>query len=548
MSYCCINGHMNIANDPYNPWCMACESLVSGAMIDDYRIVSFVGKGSYGAVYRAQQQSLNNRSVVIKVLQSTWSQPLISQFQQEATLLASVSHPYILPVYGYGMIHARAKTATAYVPYLVLPYADHGSLADLYTKEGPLPLRRVVSFMEEVADALAYAHERGVVHRDVKPANILLMGSHVMLADFGVASLISTETSHLNASWAGSPAFMAPEVWNFCPGRYSDQYALAVTCFQLLTGRFPWREQGQAGTRNWAYIHRSIAPGSLQEYRLGIPRAVDIVVQKALAKDPHARYSGVKEFAADLREAMQENTQIIAIPSPVLVSAAVPVNVLNYGPGQPGVPVNALNYGPNRPVVSVREGRLQHSAEYAPNAEINTEPVEVKGKKRSRKYTTNDNEWIWGGFALNILICLVLVIQEWVFNKELTPAANLLLTLWPALLVGPIVASFFRALPLYSAAWGICWGTLFGLLDALLSALFCWAWTAIALTIPHWDRDWQYPGDGWHIFWDQVLRLEPAALSLLLVGTWLVVLGGMCVGYLNARRAVVSVPVGETAR
>ncbi len=540
MSYCCINKHENIAGDPYNPWCMACESLVSGAIIDDYRVVSFVGKGTYGAVYRAQQLSLNNRSVVLKILQSTWEPSLISQFQQEAALLASVSHPYILPVYGYGTIRARAKMASARVPYLVLPYAEHGSLADLFAKTGPLPLWRVVSWIEEMADALAYAHERGVLHRDVKPANILLMGSHVMLADFGVASLISRESSHLNAYWAGSPAFMAPEVWNFCPGRYSDQYALAVTCFQLLTGEYPWQEQGQISPRKWTYIHSSVAPSLLHEYRSDIPRAVDIVVQKALAKDPHARYSGVREFAADLREAMQEYTRQLAIPEPILVNAAIA--------GNAAMPANALHYAPTRPDGRVARVRLPQTAEDVPTAEINTEPVKVKQKRHAGRYQASDNEWIWGGFALNILICLALILQEWVSNKELTPAANLLLTLWPALVIGPILASFFRSLPLYSTAWGICWGSLFGVLDTLFSALFCWIWTAIALTVPHWGRDWQYPGDGWHIFWSQALWLLPAALPLLILGIWLAVLGGMCIGYLNARRAVVFVSMRETAR
>ncbi|MHB8597648.1 MAG: serine/threonine protein kinase [Ktedonobacteraceae bacterium] len=532
MSYCCINGHSNPSN-LNNPWCVGCESLVSGAVIDDYRVVSFVGKGSYGAVYRAQQQSLNNRSVVIKVLQSTWAQSYIAEFRQEAALLASVSHPYILPVYAYGMIHTRGKTASGYVPYLVLPYAEYGSLADLYAKEGPLPLWRVVTFVEEVADALAFAHERGVLHRDVKPANILLMGAHVMLADFGVASLISAETSHLNVSWAGSPAFIAPEVWNFCPGRYSDQYALAVTCFQLLTGRFPWQDYGQAGSRDWTYIHRSVAPTVLREYRADIPEAIDIVVQKALAKDPHERYSSVKDFATDLREAMQNDTQEVAIPLPVLVRTAEQVmTVNNRDHGSYG------NYGQKQQAIRMAEVRLQHTAEFVPAAEVHIEPVEAK-----RKYAASDNEWIWGGFALNMLICLLLGLQVRISTRELTSVANLLLTLWPALLIGPIVASFFRALPLYSAVWGICWGLLFGVLDTLFSALFCWTWTAIALTIPHWNRDWQYPGDGWHIFWRQVLWLQPSALSLLIIGVWLAVIGGMYIGYLNARRAVAMLPV-----
>lgn len=538
MAYCCINRHNTMSGNLNNPWCAECESLVSGAMIEDYRIVSFVGKGSYGAVYRAQQQSLNNRSVVIKVLQSTWAHSYIAEFHQEAALLASLSHPYILPVYGYGMINARGKTPLAYVPYLVLPYAEYGSLADLCAKEGPLPLWRVVSFVEEVADALAFAHERGVLHRDVKPANILLMGSHVMLADFGVASLISTETSHLKADWAGSPAFMAPEVWSFCPGRYSDQYALAVTCFQLLTGKLPWRDYGQAGSREWTYIHRSVAPGFLHEYRSDIPATIDIVVQKALAKDPHDRYDSVKEFAADLREAIQDDTQEVAVPLPVQVRAAEQARTVDNGNH-----VIYANNGQKRQDIHMAEVRLQRTAQVVPVAEVHTEPVVFEGKRHAKTSAVSDDEWIWGGVALNILICLLLALQTWLSNKQLTPVANLFLTLWPALLIGPIVASFFRGLPLSSVAWGIYWGLLFGVLDTLFSALFCWTWTAIALTIPHWNHDWQYPGDGWHIFWSQVLWLQPDALSLLIVGVWLAVIGGMCIGYLNARRAAVMQPV-----
>ena len=89
---------------------------------------------------------------------------------------------------------------------------------------------------EEVADALDYAHSRGVLHRDVKPANILRVGSHVVLSDFGMAALIDADTSHLQASLAGSPAFMSPEVWRYNPGRYSDQYALAVVIYEWLCG------------------------------------------------------------------------------------------------------------------------------------------------------------------------------------------------------------------------------------------------------------------------------------------------------------------------
>src|SRR5207248_3974625 len=151
---------------------------------------------------------------------------------------------------------------------------------------GTLPLKRVLAIVEEMPDALGYAHTRGVLHRDVKPANILLMGAHVVLSDFGVAALIDVETSHVRTSLAGSPAFMAPEVWQFCPGRYSDQYALAVTCFRLLTGKYPWHNP-EGGISQWTYLHSFVPPHALHNYCPELPVSLDLVMQRALTTDRH---------------------------------------------------------------------------------------------------------------------------------------------------------------------------------------------------------------------------------------------------------------------
>src|SRR5947209_16555204 len=115
-----------------------------------------------------------------------------------------------------------------------------------------------------------------------------MFGAHIMLADFGVASLIDVDKSHMDAPWAGSPACMAPEVWRVCPGRYSDQYALAVTCFRLLSGKYPWHNP-EARIKQWAHLHSFVPPRSLHDYCPELPRSVDLVLQRALAKDPHER-------------------------------------------------------------------------------------------------------------------------------------------------------------------------------------------------------------------------------------------------------------------
>src|SRR6266566_4163300 len=247
MLFCCINQHLN---KPGNIRCTECSSLLAGAIIGDYRVVSYIGKGSTSDVYLAEQNSLLGRKVVIKILHKSCSEEHVDNFRTEAKLLASLSHPYILPIFSYGVIYERSSFSANYLPYLVVQFAEQGSLAESFERQGnrPWSLERVVTLAREVAEALDYAHSRNVLHRDVKPANLLQIGSHVLLSDFSVASLIDADASHLSTGLAGSPAYMAPEVWGMHPGRYSDQYALAITCYFLprtenLTGANEFRAE-----------------------------------------------------------------------------------------------------------------------------------------------------------------------------------------------------------------------------------------------------------------------------------------------------------------
>ena len=313
MAYCFIERHVNVAG---TMWC-ECGSLVAGTPVDGYNVISYLGHGTSGDVYLAEQRTLNNRKVVIKIAHRSWSQADIDNFRREAALLASLSHPYILPIYAYGVIYERRSPLFTYSPYLVLPYAEQGSLEEAFLRSGkrPWPLLRVVSMAQEIADALDYAHARGVLHRDVKPANVLQMGSHVLLADFSVASLIDADVSHVYAPLAGSPAYMASEVWRHNPGRYSDQYALAVTCFRLLAGEYPWAKMNEGNIQEWLHLHCHMPPRPLQAYRPNLPSAVDLVLQKALAKDPHERYETVQAFAADLLDASEDKTLVLNKPA-----------------------------------------------------------------------------------------------------------------------------------------------------------------------------------------------------------------------------------------
>jgi serine/threonine protein kinase len=575
MAFCCIRHHINAAD---TMWCDQCESLVAGTMINDFKVISYIGNGSLSSVYLAEQQSLNGRKVVIKILQQPWDQLHADSFQREAELLASLSHPYILPVYAFGILYEQYRSpnistqfqASTLFPYLVLPYVEQGSTAEAFIREGkrPWPIDRVVPIMQDVAEALDYAHSRGVLHRDVKPANLLQMGSHVLLADFSVASMIDANMSHLHAPWAGSPAYMAPEVWALAPGRYSDQYALAITCFYLLTGAYPWRHLRENSVREWLNLHRNVMPCPLCEFRPDLPPGVSAVLQRALHKDPHERYPTVQAFAADLFTASREETRRYGNYAAANArSAAHPLYSLPVGLHAGGkewreaIPAGIftpdlkqatlLSEPDTVPMDLIKN--LENVVEQEDAAELvsgeslvdmgdlaGTGPAMSPISDAALNFVRSDsdgvihppaNKWLWWTLLLNVLICVLLAAEAgWQFG-DVSAAGNVFLTLWPGLMIGLAVAHMYRSVPSNSLCWCICWGALFGVTDIVLSGLVCYAWTALALTIPHWGYDWLQAGDGLRIFVVQIKLLLPEFLRFFVLGSWVAVGGGALIGF-----------------
>lgn len=512
MALCCMNQHANPAG---SIWCRECGSLVAGARIgSDYEAVSFVGQGSASAVYLANQLSLDNRKVVVKVLPPFGSHAAVADFRREAALLASLAHPYILPIYAYGIVGERHAGPSSYSPYLVLPYVRQGSLEEIFLRGGRAPwsLQRVVPIIADVAEALDYAHARGVLHRDVKPANLLLYDSHVLLADFGVAALIDSSMSHLTTGWAGSPAFMAPEVWLFRPGRYSDQYALAVTCYRLLTGNYPWRNLA-GDVASWSHLHRYIAPDPLHLYRPDVPREVGMVLQHALAKNPHARYSSVRMFADDLRMAM--------VPSSRNVSAgALPWMV--QSPVQPPIPMPV-----QVSVAQVSHHKMDEDQDVA---------VAVGSAVSSMLSLSGDGfaNWVWYGWILTVLVCLVLVAQVWWRNGS-TRGLFMIFVICPGILMAPLVASLFRKVRIVSSLRGILWGVFLALTELVCSSPVCYSWTALGRTFMQWGGLWRRSGDGWPIFESEFVKLLPQAIPVFFTACICILPAGVLVGLLVAR-------------
>ncbi len=536
MLFCCINQHLN---KPGNIRCTECSSLLAGALIDDYRVVSYIGKGSTSDVYLAEQNSLLGRKVVIKILHRSCSEEHVDNFRSEAKLLASLSHPYILPIFSYGVIHERTMFSANYVPYLVVQFAEQGSLAESFERQGnrPWSLERVITLAREVAEALDYAHSRNVLHRDVKPANLLQIGSHVLLSDFSVASLIDADASHLSTGLAGSPAYMAPEVWGMHPGRYSDQYALAITCYFLLTGNYPLRKNESSNVRSWQHLHCYTTPTSLGEYRADLPLAVSVVLQKAMTKNPHERYPTVQAFALDLLKASQEITQQLVQP-PISVLSPVP----RFRPVPGNVQANQKELVELQPVgVTLAKAPatgpialpiIPAPTKYASwGQEGKNKPLLHEVHTETPKKPKSSNRWMWCALTLNVFIYLMLIAEYTLIAGNLSFRVELLLILCPVLLVGPLLALLFKRISFTTLSWSLFWGIFFGMTNALLSLLACMICNSLLLAV---QFRASANGSLSGFFSPTMLFVsDPRVVVLLLLALWVSVIGGVMIGIFN---------------
>lgn len=272
---------------------MSSESLI-GKQFGSYELREVLGRGGMAAVFRGYQAAID-RSVAVKVLPAELlHDPSFStRFFNEARTLAKLNHPSILPLYDFGEANG--------MPYIVMPLMSNGTLADRL-KNGPLPLPEAVRVITAVAQALDYANRQGVLHRDVKPNNILFdQHDNPYLADFGIAKVLESNTNLTGTGIIGTPDYMSPEqARGETLDHRSDLYALGVVAYQCLTGQSLFRATTPMGI---IFKHVSEAPQPLRALRPEIPAEVEKVVLKALAKDPNARYATTLEFARALAAA-----------------------------------------------------------------------------------------------------------------------------------------------------------------------------------------------------------------------------------------------------
>ncbi|MFE3448224.1 serine/threonine protein kinase [Nonomuraea sp. NPDC059194] len=299
------------------------ERSLIGQEVAGYYIEDVIGKGGMAVVYLALDPRLSRR-VALKILN-----PILSvddRFRQrfilESRTVASIEHPNIIPIY-------EANSDEQGVLYISMRYVDGLDLRKFIYDRGPMPVGQVNSIAAQVAAALDAAHAHDLIHRDVKPANILLAGDHVYLTDFGITKHRTSITGLTQTDqFIGTPRYMSPEQINkeHIDGR-ADQYALACVVYEALAGRMPFERDNDVALL-WAHLAESPTP--LSHLRPELPLEVDGVMMKALAKSPDQRYPTCTAFVGALRDAISGEyaptrpQQPVSAPKPARKTAKPP--------------------------------------------------------------------------------------------------------------------------------------------------------------------------------------------------------------------------------
>jgi serine/threonine protein kinase len=280
---------------------------LAGQQLGPYRLVRLIGQGGMGEVYLAEDTRIS-RQVAIKVIRSNpesqASQQAERLFQREIKAIAQLNHPHILSVYDFG----EQSDTNGSIIYMVMPYCAEGSLNDWLMKHGLalLDRRDVGRMIAQAASALQHAHDRNIIHRDVKPANFLVRTNadhptypDLLLVDFGIAKVLST-TSTVSQSVRGTFAYMAPEQWSSDVVAATDQYALAMMTYQLLTSQLPF----QGRSEQMMYQHLTVIPKPPSHINTSLSPAIDQVILHALAKQADQRFPTIRHFATALQQAI----------------------------------------------------------------------------------------------------------------------------------------------------------------------------------------------------------------------------------------------------
>jgi serine/threonine protein kinase len=385
-----------------------------------YRLVELLGQGGMATIYRARDNQLE-RDVAVKILRPEYGRDpsFIARFRMEARSAAALNHPNVVAVYDYG--------ADEFGPFIVMELVDGEDMASIIRRSGPLPPRQAARLAAESARAIAAAHQLGVVHRDIKPGNILVTSDgRVKVADFGIARAMAEAQITLPGTTLGSVHYFSPEQARGEPTTAaSDLYSLGIVLYELLTGRRPFLGDSAAAV---ALARLSGPIPSPSDVRGGIPPPLDAIVMRALALQPQDRFESAGQMASALEAFLEVDRaraapRVAALPSvpPPTSPAMDPVSSLGRPSGERTIVSGAAR--PNAAAMA----RVPYSADAYAGADEGRvgEPIERRRRYAEEPNQSGTSPWVWVSalMALAILAVAGFVIFRLVSGTA-TPAVS----------------------------------------------------------------------------------------------------------------------------
>src|SRR5919108_4026993 len=268
----------------------ASDTLINTLFDGRYRIVRKLGAGGMANVYLAEDEDLGRR-VAIKILNDRYAndEAFIERFRREAKSAAGLSHPNIVSIYD------RGEAEGTY--YIAMEVIEGRSLKELIMTRGPLPIAHAIAHARQILDALRFAHRHGIIHRDIKPHNVLIGDARLKVTDFGIARHGPSQMTEAG-SIMGTAQYLSPEQARGAPvTAASDLYSVGIVLYEMLTGRVPY---GGDSAIEIAMKHVNELPKPPSQLRPEMPPGLDRVVLRALAKEPEDRYQTAEDFIDDL--------------------------------------------------------------------------------------------------------------------------------------------------------------------------------------------------------------------------------------------------------
>jgi serine/threonine protein kinase len=273
-------------------------SVVGEVVADRYELEELVGTGGMSSVFKARDRLLE-RPVALKILHEHYVRDAdyVERFRREARAVAQLAHPNIVTVIDRGEEGGRQ--------FIVFEYVEGENLKQVVTRTGPLPVREAVDLALQIARALGYAHHRGIVHRDVKPQNVILNeDGRAKVTDFGIARSLDVDGFTQTGTVLGTSDYIAPEQAQGQPvDEKTDVYSLGVVLYELLTGDLPFRGEGFVAV---AMQHVNEPPPNVLDRRGDVPPRLALAIERAMAKRPEDRYASMDELVADLETSLRE--------------------------------------------------------------------------------------------------------------------------------------------------------------------------------------------------------------------------------------------------